>query len=168
MNDITIRWMIRLDVPDVMRIELVSFPVPWTEGELIDCLSQCRHIGMVAEQGDTILGFMVYELQEESLSLLNFAVDPRYRRRRIGKRMVEKLIRKLDQQRRQQIILAVRETNLPAQLFFRSCGFKAAGVFRHYYDDTDEDAYAMRYVLPSDCDCDCDCGPVTINARLVP
>ena len=41
--------------------------------------------------------------------------------------------------------LEVRETNLAAQLFFRSLGFRAVNVLRNYYDDTPEDAYVMQY-----------------------
>ena len=65
--------------------------------------------------------------------------------------MVEKLIDKLSQQRRKEILLEVRETNLSAQLFFKEQGFRAVRVLRNHYDDTAEDAYVMRYRL-SDAD----------------
>ncbi|MEM7316575.1 MAG: ribosomal-protein-alanine N-acetyltransferase RimI, partial [Planctomycetota bacterium] len=48
-------------------------------------------------------------------------------------------------QRRNRIMLEVRETNLQAQLFFRSGGFKAVSVLRDFYEDTVEDAYMMQY-----------------------
>ena len=41
--------------------------------------------------------------------------------------------------------LEVRETNLPAQIFFRESGFRAVSVLRDYYQDTTEDAYVMQY-----------------------
>jgi ribosomal-protein-alanine N-acetyltransferase len=59
--------------------------------------------------------------------------------------MVAKLIGKLSSQRRSRITLEVRETNLAAQLFFRSQAFRAVSVLRRYYDDTPEDAYLMQY-----------------------
>ena len=58
--------------------------------------------------------------------------------------MVNKLISKLSSERRRRITLEVRETNLPAQLFFRNCGFKAINILRDFYEDTC-DAYAMNY-----------------------
>jgi ribosomal-protein-alanine N-acetyltransferase len=61
--------------------------------------------------------------------------------------MVDKLVHKLSQQRRHEITLEVRESNLPAQLFFRSQGLVASGVLRGYYEDTEEDAYQMKYQL---------------------
>lgn len=39
----------------------------------------------------------------------------------------------------------MRESNVAAQLFFRAQGFRAVSVLRDFYDDTSEDAYAMRY-----------------------
>ncbi|RLT11063.1 MAG: ribosomal-protein-alanine N-acetyltransferase RimI, partial [Planctomycetota bacterium] len=59
----------------------------------------------------------------------------------------EKLVDKLSQQRRQEIVLEVRESNLAAQLFFKKMGFKAVLVLRSHYDDTDEAAYVMRFAL---------------------
>jgi ribosomal-protein-alanine N-acetyltransferase len=41
----------------------------------------------------------------------------------------------------------VRETNLPAQLFFRAAGFRAVTVLRDFYRDSDEDAYLMQFGL---------------------
>ena len=53
-------------------------------------------------------------------------------------------------QRRREIVLEVRETNVPAQLFFSNNGFRAVTVLRKHYDDTCEDAYYMRYCLNED------------------
>ena len=59
--------------------------------------------------------------------------------------MVNKLVSKLSNQRRTRILLEVRERNLPAQVFFRSLGFRAISVLRDFYEDTIEDAYLMEY-----------------------
>ena len=102
---------------------------------------------MVAERDGRIAGFMIYELHKARLRLLNFAVATDERRQRVGAQMIRRLIDKLSQQRRREIMLEVRETNLAAQLFFKSMGFMALGVLRDRYDDTTEDAYLMRYLL---------------------
>jgi ribosomal-protein-alanine N-acetyltransferase len=88
---------------------------------------------------------MIYELQKTRLHILNFAVAVDHRRRGVGSQMLTKLIGKLSAQRRNRIILEVRETNVPAQLFFRQCSFRAVSVLRSYYEDTPEDAYLMQY-----------------------
>lgn len=140
-----IRWMIRRDMPDVMVTERASFEYAWTEDDFLRCLRQRNCIGMVAERGDSVIGFMIYELHRTRLHLLNFAVHPGVRRTGIGAMMVAKLIYKLCSHRRQKISLAVREGNVTAQVFFRAHGFKAAKVLRNYYEDSGEDAYQMEY-----------------------
>lgn len=144
-TSVHIRWMIRRDMPAVLDIESQSFDVPWTEEEFIRCLRQRNCIGMVAERDEQVVGFMIYELHKNRLHILNFAVAPAGRRRGVGKAMVEKLTSKLSHQRRNRIMLEVRETNLDAQLFFRNLGFRAISVLRDFYDDTTEDAYLMQY-----------------------
>lgn len=140
-----IRWMIRRDMGDVLAIEKESFEFPWCEDDFVRCLRQRNCIGMVAELDDSVAGFMIYELHKSRLHILNFAVATRYRRMGVATQMVDKLIGKLSTQRRSRILLEVRETNLAAQLFFRSAGFKAVSVLRGFYEDTPEDAYLMQY-----------------------
>ncbi len=145
-----IRWMIRRDMAEVLQIDQESFAYPWSEEDFLRCLRQRNCIGMVAEQGEKVVGFMIYELHKTKLHILNFAVHPLYRRRGVGAQMVAKLISKLSSHRRTRITLEVRETNLPGQLFFKTQGFVALKVLRAYYDDTGEDAYLMQYRIGAD------------------
>lgn len=139
-----IRWMIRRDMPEILEIENQSFEFPWCEEDFIRCLRQRNCIGMVAERDERIIGFMIYELHKTRLHILNFAVHDEFRRKGVGGQMAQKLIGKLSHQRRTRILLEIRETNLDAQLFFRSCGFRAVSVLRDFYEDTTEDAYLME------------------------
>jgi [ribosomal protein S18]-alanine N-acetyltransferase len=140
-----IRWMIRRDMLEVLEIENQSFEFPWSEDDFIRCLRQRNCIGMVAEHDERVAGFMIYELHRNRLHILNFAVAAEFRRKGVGHQMVEKLVGKLSSQRRSRIMLEVRETNLAAQLFFRTLGFRAISVLRDFYVDTTEDAYLMQY-----------------------
>ncbi len=140
-----IRWMIRRDMPSVLAIESASFEFPWTEEEFMRCLRQRDCIGMVAERNEEVVGFMIYELHKNRIHVLSFAVHADCRRQGIGRAMVDKLASKLTYQRRDRIVLEVRETNLAAQLFFRSLNFRATNVLRGFYEDTPEDAFLMQY-----------------------
>jgi len=140
-----IRWMLRRDMLDVLDIEAESFEFPWSEEDFIRCRRHRNCISMVAEHHDRIVGFMVYELRKTRIYLLNLAVAPAYRRRGVGRQMVENLIGRMKRQGRTRLVLEVRETNLAAQLFFRDNGFRAVSVLRRWYDDTDEDAYLMEW-----------------------
>jgi ribosomal-protein-alanine N-acetyltransferase len=143
-----IRWMIRRDMPSVLRIENEAFPSAWTEEEFIKALRHRDTIGMVAEHQDEVVGYMVYQLCKSHIHILNFAVAQQYRRQFVGLSMIDKLISKLHHQRRNRILLEVRESNLEAQLFFRSLGFKASSVLRNFYPNCSEDAYLFQYRLP--------------------
>ncbi len=145
-----IRWMIRRDMPEVLQTETESFEYSWTEEDFLRCLRQRNCIGMVAEQAEKVVGFMIYELHKSKLHILNFAVHPAHRRNAVGAQMISKLISKLSGHRRTRITLEVRETNLTAQQFFRSQGFRAVRVLRGYYEDSGEDAYLMEYRFGGD------------------
>jgi ribosomal-protein-alanine N-acetyltransferase len=140
-----IRWMIRRDMREVLDVEQQSFEFPWYEEDFIRCLRQRNCIGMVAEHGERVVGFMIYELHKTRLHILNFAVAENMRHRGVGCQMAQKLIGKLSNQRRTRISLEVRETNLSAQMFFKEVGFRATSVLRSYYEDSPEDAYVMQF-----------------------
>jgi ribosomal-protein-alanine N-acetyltransferase len=92
---------------------------------------------------------MVYELHKGRLHLLNLAVHPEFRGQGVGTALVAKLVGKLDARRRTRILCEVRATNLAAQKWFASRGFRAIGVLRDFYDEwqTTEDAYLFEFDL---------------------
>lgn len=137
-----IRWMIRRDLPEVLQIE-----TNWTEEDFLSHLRQRNEMGMVAECGEKVVGYMLYALHKTRIELLNFAVHPQWRRQGIGMQMVIKLIGKLANQRRTRITLKVHETNLPAQLFFRSQGFRALRILH------ESDEYLMAHCIKESKEC---------------
>lgn len=162
--EVQIRWLIRRDMPEVLAIEKLCFDFPWVDEDFMCCLRQRNCIGMVATDSDnTISGFMVYELHKNRLHILNFAVHPEWRRSGVGRQMIDRLKDKIHQQRRREILTEVRETNLVAQQFFREMRFRAITVLRDHYEDTDEDAYIMRFRLEQEDDSD---GTHTLRNRI--
>lgn len=160
-----IRWMIRRDMVDVLRTEQDSFEYSWTEEDFLKCLRQRNCIGMVAEHDERVVGFMIYELHKNKLHVLNFAVHPEHRRNGIGRQMVAKLVGKLSSHRRTRISLMVRETNLVAQLFFKSVEFRACKVLRKFYEDSGEDAFSMQFQIAGESTGDDQDGPVNRIAQ---
>lgn len=143
--DVDIRWLIRRDMPEVLKIEGQSFDSPWTDEDFMCCLRQRNCIGMVAEHERRLVGYMVYELHRSKLLLLNLAVHPTYRRLSVARQMIERLIDKLSLQRRSEIWTEVSEKSLAGQLFFKSLRFRCVSVSRDHYEDSDASAYVMRY-----------------------
>lgn len=140
-----IRWMIRRDMPEVLTIENESFAFPWDEDKFLTNLRARNVIGMVAEHGERVIGFMVYSLDRESIAILDLAVDPSFRRQRVGSQLIEKLVGKLSRQRRHVLTMTVRESCLGGQLFLKSQVLLATRVIRECFHDTDEDGYVMQF-----------------------
>jgi len=145
--DVQIRWMIRRDFQQVLSIEQSNFDDPWSEEELLEQLRHRNTIGMVAESDDEILGFMIYSLEKTEIVFIDMAVKEIAHRCGIGRQMIDRAKRKINEQRRKGIIARVGDSNLNAHLFFRSQGFKAERVIRDHYSDG-QDAYQFAWNLP--------------------
>jgi len=139
-----IRWMIRRDMPEVLAIEQKSFEHPWSEEDFLARLRQRNTIGMVAEYGEIVAGFMVYDLYKKRIELTRLAVERNHRGFGVGRQLAARMRTKLHPERRTRLELLVRESNLDGQMFLRAVGFRAENVVRRYWeDDTGEDAYRM-------------------------
>jgi ribosomal-protein-alanine N-acetyltransferase len=115
-----VRWMIRADLPSV------EYADGFTGGqEIIDLLRDKNTIGMVIEQEDESLGFMVYQLSASHIELLRLGVHAEHRRMGVGTRMIQRLAGKIVHSKRDHIACEVAERNVAAQLFLRNSGFKA-------------------------------------------
>jgi ribosomal-protein-alanine N-acetyltransferase len=141
-----IRWMVRSDLSSVVAIEKDVFDYPWSEQEFLIALRQRNCIGMVAERNEEVVGYMVYELHKTRIELLNFAVRARSQRLGVGSAMIEKLKSKLAYERRNKILLELRERNLDGQLFFRQAGFLCTSILHGWYAVEEESvAYRMQF-----------------------
>lgn len=140
------RWLIRRDMPAVLEIENSCFEHPWPEEEFIRVMRQRNTIGMVCESNDRVNGFMIYELHSDHLYLLNFAVHPMHHHNGFGTALMDRLKEKVwNSGKRTHIKLTLRESNLPAQLFFNKQGFICDEVIRQPYIDSDEDGYQFIF-----------------------
>lgn len=97
----------------------------------------------VAVDEDRVVGYIAYEVILDEGSLVELAVAPAYRRKGIGRRLVELMLTSCDGV--QTVCLEVRAGNLPAINLYRAMGFREISVRRDYYDDPKEDAVIMIY-----------------------
>ena len=96
---------------------------------------------LVAVCDGRVAGFAVARrLAEGESELLNLAVDPAFRRRGIGRRLVAELT----SSHRGTLWLEVRESNLGARKFYKSLGFCEAGCRPGYYPGSGEGAIVMN------------------------
>lgn len=146
---IAVRWLIRRDMPEVTKIEAESYECLMGDEGVVQYLRSEKCIGMVAEVGHDILGFMLYELHKDSIRVVRLAVDPKHRGHGAGSAMVQRLIDKLSQQRRSEVVIEVPESALTAQVWLRKREFRHIGTQSDHYDNG-ESMYLMRYTLKAE------------------
>lgn len=139
-----IRPMRLSDLPEVLRIERASFPTPWSEGSFRGELTTNRHARyFVAEGPHHLAGYAGVWIILNEAHVTNIAVHPNYRRRGIGRRLLEALMDRAAGEGCDSITLEVRTSNYSAQALYRQYGFEPTGLRRGYYIDTNEDAIIM-------------------------
>ncbi len=87
-----------------------------------------------------VCGFLLAWRAADELHLTDLGVTAAWRRRGVGRALVEELLREDSRV----IFLEVRERNATALAFYASLGFSELDRRARYYSDTDEDAVVMQ------------------------
>ena len=96
---------------------------------------------LVAELDGRVVGFVVCRiLDDKEGEVLSLVVDPPFRRRGIGKRLMLQVLGRS----RESWFLEVRQSNSPALILYRNLGFQEISRRPNYYQDTGETAVVMR------------------------
>ena len=148
-GDYHLRKMVEDDLRGVMRIEMETFPAPWTP---LAFALELRHNGgadyrvLVSPAGD-IAGYTGVWHMQGLAQLLRIAVDPALSGRGLGSMMLCALCDRAAAKGLDRVMLEVRESNATAQAFYRANGFSQAGVLSDYYSNPDESAIIMNKAL---------------------
>jgi len=129
------------DVPVVALLERQVFPDPWSENAFGEELAAVGRRYLVAEEGGAIVGYGGLLVVEDDAHMVTLAVDPSFRGRGLGTRLMLRLAEEACRAGAAHLTLEVRVSNRPAQSLYRRFGFETVGVRRHYYRD--EDALIM-------------------------
>ncbi|WP_108652359.1 ribosomal protein S18-alanine N-acetyltransferase [Dongshaea marina] len=82
--------------------------------------------------------------------MFNICIAPAFRRRGLGRQLLEHLIGQLKQKKADLLWLEVRRSNQAALNLYQELGFESQGVRKDYYpaESGREDALVMRLTLP--------------------
>jgi [ribosomal protein S18]-alanine N-acetyltransferase len=144
-----IRRMNLQDIDQVLQVEKRSFTAPWSRQafmtELID-----NHLAryVVAEYNGRIVGYAGVWMIIDEGHVTNIAVDPDFRGKHLGEKLLRTLISICLAQGGKKMTLEVRVTNHVAQKLYEKYGFERVGVRKGYYTDNREDALIMWADLP--------------------
>jgi len=129
---------------EVMAIERASFPTPWSRHAFTHELLQNEFaVYIVVLAGQKVIGYAGMWLILDEAHVTNVAVHPDYRRRQVGRRLMQELMRRAVMLGASRMTLEVRTSNQVARRLYASLGFVERGRRRGYYTDTNEDAVIM-------------------------
>ena len=148
-ESIEIRPMTRQDLDEVLQIEGMSFPSPWSRTLFERELSTPFSRSFVAQtaQGKKLLGYLCLWLVDREAHILNLAVHPQYQKRGIGTLLLGHGIDYCQKDGVHLITLEVRRSNYKAISLYRNFHFQPQGIRRRYYTDSGEDAVVMGLAL---------------------
>jgi ribosomal-protein-alanine N-acetyltransferase len=132
------------DLDAVHDIERASFFTPWPDDAYRNEIRTNRLASyVVARAGDEVVGFAGLWVMVDEAHITTFAVDPRWRRRGVGERLLLALLDLSVARRAREATLEVRLSNLPARKLYEKYGFRPVGIRPRYYSDNGEDALIM-------------------------
>jgi ribosomal-protein-alanine N-acetyltransferase len=149
-SDVRIVPMTREDLPQVLEIERVSFPLPFSENLFHMELDLNSAHMMVAKLGDEVRGYLDFWHIDNEMHVINIAVSPRSRREGIGSQLMRYLAEFGNRKQAELIYLDVRESNVAAINLYKKCGFEQIDIRKGYYQDNEEDALVMELKLKSE------------------
>ncbi|HVL33716.1 MAG TPA: ribosomal protein S18-alanine N-acetyltransferase, partial [Actinomycetota bacterium] len=141
---IELQPMRRKHVRDVLAIERVVYPRPWSAALFFSEIAQkkTRHY-IVAMADKALVGYGGLMVHEEEGHITTIAVDPSMHHRKIGTRIMLNLFGEARARKAETLALEVRIANWPAQRLYAWFGFRPVGVRKNYYSETGEDALVM-------------------------
>lgn len=128
------------DIPGIVTIEELSFPVPWPDFLFRANLNNPGFI--VYEEQKEIQGYAILGVFMDNAHLLSIAVHPAYRRHRVGSLLLEKCMQLAIYYGYENMTLEVRENNLEGQEFYQAHGFEKKEIIMGYY--LDDNAVRMQ------------------------
>jgi ribosomal-protein-alanine N-acetyltransferase len=144
-NRVAFRRLELRDLNAIEKIERESYPTPWSRSMFAGELAKPSSISLGAfdpEDGE-LLGYLIISRYVDAWHVMNLAVAPDHRRRRIATTLLERLFELTSGEGRRGFTLEVRVSNEVAIKLYGQAGFKPRGIRRGYYTDNREDALIM-------------------------
>ena len=143
--EIQIERMQREDLQQVMTIEKEAFPDPWHKSFFKRQLKKRKKHSYlyVAKLQNKVIGYIVFYVFSGEGHIHNIAVDTAYRRRGIGKYLLESALEIMKKNGVDEVYLEVSVRNTAALELYRKYQFQVFGVRKRYYSNGD-DAYVLR------------------------
>jgi len=154
-ENITFEQMQVSQLDQVLQIENVSFPTPWSRNSFDYELhhNDFAHYIVALAGGHRVAGYAGMWVILEEAHVTNIAAHQDYRGHGLGMALMLQLIHRAIMLGCHRMTLEVRPSNTPALALYTRLGFEEYGRRKNYYSDTREDAIIMwKNNLGSDLD----------------
>lgn len=132
------------DIPKVIDLEQQLFRNPWPEEVFFDEIVALTRYPYVVQVNNEIAGYAMLWAKANEGHLTNIAVDTKYQRKNIAKKLLYHILRLAAGLELTRIVLEVRPSNLPAISLYESFGFIQGEIRKGYYSNPSEDCLIME------------------------
>lgn len=141
--------MASTDIDDVLAIERLSFPTPWTREHFRHEIEDNAFAWNPVDRFDgRVVGYACVWFLDDEARINNVAIDPARRRAGLGSKLLGRVLEEAGRRGCREVTLEVRPSNAAARVLYERLGFRSVGRRRGYYQDTGEDAILMTLDLP--------------------
>lgn len=146
-NKIEITLMQEEHIKEVSAIEMQLFSRPWTEENFRESIKMENTIFVVAKMSNTdeVVGYCGLYQSFEDGDITNVAVKKSSQRQGVAKKMLVSLLRLAKERGIDNVMLEVRQSNVPAISLYEKIGFVNIGVRKGFYIEPKEDANLMQF-----------------------
>lgn len=141
--------LLEQDLGQVMRIELESFPDPWTPvAYAMELRYNSQGTYVIARNASgAIGGYVGWWEANGAATIANIAVDPHLRRSGVGRLLLEHACSHARDHGCAVMQLQVRAQNETARAFYSAMGFGEVAITHDYYTNPDDDAVILMRPL---------------------
>ena len=135
------------EASQIANLEEAIFPDPWSEKGIAETISQSHAFIVVAEENGEIAGYCIFYYVLDEGEIARIGVSEKYRRKGIGKKILDYVTAECGTLGVERLLLDVRESNKGARDFYKSYGFVEDGIRKNFYDNPKEHAVLMSKML---------------------
>ena len=140
-----IQPMTKTDIAEVRRLESEANLSAWSKAGYESELNNPDSICLVAKFEKKIVGFIISRLimTDNYCEVYNIGVDSKFKRRKIGSKLLINLHKICISNSLKEIQLEVRESNKSAIEFYEKFGYKFSYTRKNFYNNPVEDGFVM-------------------------
>ncbi len=148
-DNITICSACEKDIDEIYNIEKVNFKYPWSKENFFSELKISRSgkgFFYILKIDNIISGYLCGRIVEDEINIINISIKKEFQRSGFGKKVLNYLLKSIEEKNIKYVYLEVRESNFGARNFYEKFGFKNFWIRKNFYSDG-EDAIVMKLNL---------------------